>query len=172
MYHWPGNCWWWRFPCPCSHTHIYIFMYILILMSNNLVNQSTKAISTNELRWIGPVLAVMSSGPMDLFLIFWSMKLGYRKLGRITLWTYECFFICNVDRILWWWTYRLVSPTRKVQGASCSKAQLLPNWSRGLQATNWPAASYSKKCSWRLVAEVSTSSYNHLPMLVVQEIQQ
>ena len=37
-------------------------------MSNNLVNQSTKAISTNELRWIGPVLAVMSSGPMDLFL--------------------------------------------------------------------------------------------------------
>ena len=37
-------------------------------MSNNLVNQSTKAISTNELRWIGPVLAVVSSGPMDLFL--------------------------------------------------------------------------------------------------------
>ena len=36
-------------------------------MSNNLVNQSTKAISTNELRLIGPVLAVMSSGPMDLF---------------------------------------------------------------------------------------------------------
>ena len=36
-------------------------------MSNNLVNQSTKAISTNELRWIGPVLAVVSSGPMDLF---------------------------------------------------------------------------------------------------------
>ena len=70
MYHWPGNCWWWRFPCPCSHTHIYIFMYILILMSNNLVNQSTKAISTNELRWIGPVLAVVSSGPMDLFLLF------------------------------------------------------------------------------------------------------
>ena len=69
MYHWPGNCWWWRFPCPCSHTHIYIFMYILILMSNNLVNQSTKAISTNELRWIGPVLAVVSSGPMDLFLL-------------------------------------------------------------------------------------------------------
>ena len=44
-------------------------MYILILMSNNLVNQSTKAISTNELRWIGPVLAVVSSGPMDLFLL-------------------------------------------------------------------------------------------------------
>ena len=39
-------------------------------MSNNLVNQSTKAISTNELRWIGPVLAVVSSGPMDLFFIF------------------------------------------------------------------------------------------------------
>ena len=38
-------------------------------MSNNLVNQSTKAISTNELRWIGPVLAVVSSGPMDLFFI-------------------------------------------------------------------------------------------------------
>ena len=37
-------------------------------MSNNLVNQSTKAISTNELRSIGPVLAVMSSGLMDLFL--------------------------------------------------------------------------------------------------------
>ena len=37
-------------------------------MSNNLVNQSTKAISTNELRWIGPVLDVVSSGPMDLFL--------------------------------------------------------------------------------------------------------
>ena len=37
-------------------------------MSNNLVNQSTKAISTNELRYIGPVLAVVSSGPMDLFL--------------------------------------------------------------------------------------------------------
>ena len=36
-------------------------------MSNNLVNQSTKAISTNELRQIGPVLAVVSSGPMDLF---------------------------------------------------------------------------------------------------------
>ena len=36
-------------------------------MSNNLVNQSTKAISTNELRWIGPVWAVVSSGPMDLF---------------------------------------------------------------------------------------------------------
>ena len=36
-------------------------------MSNNLVNQSTKAISTDELRWIGPVLAVVSSGPMDLF---------------------------------------------------------------------------------------------------------
>ena len=42
-------------------------MYILTLMSNNLVNQSTKAISTNELRWIGPVLDVVSSGPMDLF---------------------------------------------------------------------------------------------------------
>ena len=40
-------------------------------MSNNLVNQSTKAISTNELRWIGPVLDVVSSGPMDLFLSFW-----------------------------------------------------------------------------------------------------
>ena len=40
-------------------------------MSNNLVNQSTKAISTNELRWIGPVLAVVSSGPMDLFFFFW-----------------------------------------------------------------------------------------------------
>ena len=37
-------------------------------MSNNLVNQSTKAISTNELRSIGPVLAVVSSGLMDLFL--------------------------------------------------------------------------------------------------------
>ena len=36
-------------------------------MSNNLVNHSTKAISMNELRWIGPVLAVVSSGPMDLF---------------------------------------------------------------------------------------------------------
>ena len=68
FYHWLGNCWWWRFPCPCSHTHIYRFMYILTVMSNNLVNQSTKAISTNELRWIGPVLAVVSSGPMDLFL--------------------------------------------------------------------------------------------------------
>ena len=68
IYHWLGNCWWWRFPCPCSHTHIYRFIYILTVMSNNLVNQSTKAISTNELRWIGPVLAVVTSGPMDLFL--------------------------------------------------------------------------------------------------------
>ena len=42
-------------------------------MSNNLVNQSTKAISTNELRWIGPVLDVVSSGPMDLFFV-WAFR--------------------------------------------------------------------------------------------------
>ena len=40
-------------------------------MSNNLVNQSTKAISTNELRWIGPVLAVVSSGPMCNVIYAW-----------------------------------------------------------------------------------------------------
>ena len=86
MYHWPSNCWWWRFPCPCSHTHIYIFMYILILMSNNLVNQSTKAISTNELRWIGPVLAVVSSGPMDLFFIECDKKYLNTELpGKLSL---------------------------------------------------------------------------------------
>ena len=44
-------------------------MYILAVMSNNLVNQSKKAISTNELRRIGPVLDVVSSGPMDLFFV-------------------------------------------------------------------------------------------------------
>ena len=97
MYHWPGNCWWWRFPCPCSHTHIYIFMYILILMSNNLVNQSTKAISTNELRWIGPVLAVMSSGPMDLFLIMLSpLLLNITDSVYMILWwhlvSHSCFY--------------------------------------------------------------------------------
>ena len=48
-------------------------------MSNNLVNQSTKAISTNELRWIGPVLAVVSSGPMDLFFYYFFFNLHMVK---------------------------------------------------------------------------------------------
>ena len=86
IYHWLGNCWWWRFPFPCSHTHIYRFMYILTVMSNNLVNQSTKAISTNELRWIGPVLAVVNSDLMDLFLLMWC---GGRP--KETLLYVECF---------------------------------------------------------------------------------
>ena len=67
IYHWLGNCWWWRFPFACSHTHIYRFMHILTVMSNNLVNQSTKAISTNELRWIGPGFGcceLRSNGPI------------------------------------------------------------------------------------------------------------
>ena len=104
MYHWPGNCWWWRFPCPCSHTHIYIFMYILILMSNNLVNQSTKAISTNELRWIEPVLAVVSSGPMDLFLLLILQLLliwccGYWKILILLHYTLELpsLFVHHLD---------------------------------------------------------------------------
>ena len=49
-------------------------------MSNNLVNQSTKAISTNELRRIGPVLAVVSSGLMDLFFVIDGKKLNWRKI--------------------------------------------------------------------------------------------
>ena len=51
------------------HAHVLIYIFMYSCMSNNLVNQSTKAISTNELRRTGPVLAVMSSGPMDLFLV-------------------------------------------------------------------------------------------------------
>ena len=104
-----GNCWWWRFPCPYSHTHIYIFMYILKLMSNNLVNQSTKAISTNELRWIGPVLDVMSSGPMDLFLslmrgftmavFHWLLKVPLLS-DMLTIFPIDCIHVCSISFIL------------------------------------------------------------------------
>ena len=71
-------------------------------MSNNLVNQSTKTISSNELRWIGPVLAVMSSSPMDLFL-----SLDFcRGCLTCTMYHVKCVYfsgiqgsmICVVDR--------------------------------------------------------------------------